>query len=93
MCVIDSLVKCWNNIAVANIRLKIRNEFLMKEMDPVTAKAQLKRHLKATKELIAEHEFEQLAFRKNLIRDSGELTKLGWKLAEVTESDDSVLDF
>ena len=65
----------------------------MKEMDPVTAKAQLKRHLKATKELIAEHEFEQLAFRKNLIRDSGELTKLGWKLAEVTESDDSVLDF
>ena len=78
---------------VANIRLKIRNEFVMKEMDPVTAKALLKGHLKATKELISEHEFEQLAFRKNLMRESGELTKLGWKLAKVTESDDSVLDF
>ena len=65
----------------------------MKEMDPVTAKALLKRHLKATKELILEHEFEQLAVRKNLIRESGELTNLGWKLAKVTESDDSVLGF
>ena len=90
---IDSLAKCWDTIFVANIRLKIRNEFVMKEMDPVTAKALLKRHLKATKELISENEFEQLAFRKNLMRESGELTKLGWKLAKVTESDDSVLDF
>ena len=78
---------------VANIRLKIRNEFVMNEMDPVTAKALLQRHLKATKELISEHEFEKLAFSKNLMRESGELTKLGWKLAKVTESDDSVLDF
>ena len=78
---------------VANIRLKIKNEFVMNEMDPVTAKALLKRHLKATKELISEHEFEKLAFSKNLMRESGELTKLGWKLAKVTESDDSVLDF
>jgi hypothetical protein len=91
--VIDSLVKCWDNIDVANIRLKNRNEFVMKEMDPVAAKAQLKRHLKATKELISEHEFEQLAVRKNLIRESGELTNLGWKLAKVTESDDSVVNF
>ena len=65
----------------------------MKEMDPIIAKTLLKRHLKATKELISEQEFEQLAFRKNLIRESGELTKLGWKLAKVIESDDSVLDF
>ena len=65
----------------------------MKDMDPVTAKALLKRHLKATKELISEYEFEQLAFRKHRMRESGELTKLGWKLAKVTESDDSVLDF
>ena len=65
----------------------------MKEMDPVTAKALLKRHLKATKELISENEFEQLAFRKNLMRESGELTKLGWKLAKVTESDVRLLDF
>ena len=65
----------------------------MKEMDPIIAKTLLKRHLKATKELISEQEFEQLAFRKNLISESGELTKLGWKLAKVTESDDSVLDF
>jgi hypothetical protein len=65
----------------------------MNEMDPVTAKALLQRHLKATKELISEHEFEKLAFSKNLMRESGELTKLGWKLAKVTESDDSVLDF
>ena len=78
---------------VANIRLKIKNEFVMNEMDPVTAKALLKRHLKATKELISEHEFEKLAFSKNLMRESGELTKLGWKLAKVTESDDSVLGF
>jgi hypothetical protein len=78
---------------VANIRLKIRNEFVMKEMDPVTAKALLKRHLKATKELISENEFEQLALPKNLIRESGELTNLGWKLAKVTESDDSVVNF
>ena len=78
---------------VANIRLKIRNEFVMKEMDPVTAKALLKRHLKDTKELISENEFEQLAFRKNLMRESGELTKLGWKLAKVTESDERLLDF
>ena len=78
---------------VANIRLKIRNEFVMKEMDPVTAKALLKRHLKDTKELISENEFEQLAFRKNLMRESGELTKLGWKLAKVTESDGRLLDF
>ena len=78
---------------VANIRLKIRNEFVMKEMDPVTAKALLKRHLKATKELISENEFEQIAFRKNLMRESGELTKLGWKLAKVTESDGRLLDF
>jgi len=65
----------------------------MKEMDPVTAKALLKTHLKATKELISENEFEQLALRKNLIRESGELTNLGWKLAKVTESDDSVVNF
>ena len=78
---------------VANIRLKIRTEFVMNEMDPVTAQALLKRHLKATKELISDHEFEQLAFRKNLMKESGELTKLGWKLAKVTESDDNVLDF
>ena len=65
----------------------------MKEMDPVTAKALLKRHLQATKELISENEFEKLAFSKNLMRESGELTKLGWKLAKVTESDVSVLDF
>jgi len=80
-------------VFVANIRLKIRNEFVMKEMDPVTAKALLKRHLKDTKELISENEFEQLAFRKNLMRESGELTKLGWKLAKVTESDERLLDF
>jgi len=65
----------------------------MKEIDPVTAKALLKRHLKATKELISEHEFEQLALRKNLMRESGGLTNFGWKLAQVTESDDGVLDF
>jgi hypothetical protein len=64
----------------------------MKEMGPVAAKALLKRHLKATKELISEHEFEKLAFHKNLMRESGELTNLGWKLAKVTESDDSVLE-
>ena len=65
----------------------------MKKMDPVTAKTLLKRHLKATKELMSEHEFEKLAFRKNFMSDSGELTKLGWKLAKVTESDDRLLDF
>ena len=43
--------------------------------------------------LLSENEFEKLAFSKNLMRESGELTKLGWKLAKVTESDDSVLDF
>ena len=42
---------------------------------------------------IKAQELEQLAFRKNLMRESGELTKLGWKLAKVTESDDRLLDF
>ena len=72
---------------VAHARLIFGDEFVMNEIDLVRAKALLKKHLNTTKELLSDREFQKVAFRKNLITASGELTSLGWKLAEITEAD------